>query len=164
MMEKLRDPKNVKTISLIFCAIFVIGCFTLALTSGGFGGNVASAASPSNSAIGVVNYQMLVSQSPSLASVRTTMQTEIQNTKQEFEEKSKDMNATEKDRYYKQLQERLGNKEKELMDPLMKDIETAIKKVADKKGLTVVVDKNAVIYGGVDITDEVSKAMVSGGK
>ena len=92
------------------------------------------------------------------------MQNEIQNTKQEFEEKSKDMNATEKDRYYKQLQERLGNKEKELMDPLMKDIETAIKKVADKKGLTVVVDKNAVIYGGVDITDEVSKAMVSGGK
>ena len=87
------------------------------------------------------------------------MQTEIQNTRQEFDQKSKDMNATEKDRYYKQLQERLTNKEKELMDPLMKDIEAAIKKVADKKGLTVVVDKNAVIYGGVDITDEVIKKM-----
>ena len=163
MMEKLRDPKNVKFISLLIAAIFVIGCFTIALSSGGFGGSVASAAS-SNSAIGVVNYQMLVSQAPELATIRTTMQTEVQNTRKEFDEKSKDMNATEKDRYYKQLQERLGNKEKELMDPLMKDIETAIKKVADKKGLTVVVDKNAVIYGGVDITDEVSKAMVSGGK
>jgi outer membrane protein len=89
MMEKLRDPKNVKTISLIFCAIFVIGCFTLALTSGGFGGNVASAASPSNSAIGVVNYQMLVSQSPSLASVRTTMQTEIQNTSRSLKRRAR---------------------------------------------------------------------------
>ena len=26
MMEKLRNPKNVKTISLIVAAIFVIGC------------------------------------------------------------------------------------------------------------------------------------------
>jgi outer membrane protein len=55
----------------------------------------------------------------------------------------------------------LGNKEKELMDPLIKNIEAAIKKVADKKGLSVVVDKTTVIYGGTDITDEVSKALVS---
>ena len=160
MMEQLRNPKNVKFISLLIAAIFVIGCFTIALTSGGFGGGMASAAS-SNSAIGVVNYQMQVSQSPELATVRETMQTEIQNTRKEFDEKSKAMNATEKERYYKQLQERLGNKEKELMDPLIKNIEAAIKKVADKKGLSVVVDKTTVIYGGTDITDEVSKALVS---
>ena len=163
MMEKLRDPKNVKFISLLIAAIFVIGCFTIALTSGGFGGNVASAAS-SNSAIGVVNYQMLVSQAPELAGIRETMQTEIKNTRDEFNEKSKNMNATEKERYYKQLQERLGNREKELMDPVIKGIEAAIKKVADKKGLSVVVDKNTVIYGGTDITDEVSKSMTSGVK
>jgi outer membrane protein len=162
MMEKLRDPKNVKFISLLIAAIFVIGCFTIALTSGGFGGGVASAAS-NNSAIGVVNYQMLVSQAPELATIRSTMQTEIQNTRKEFDEKSKDMNAAEKERYYKQLQERLGNREKELMDPVIKNIEAAIKKVADKKGLSVVVDKNTVIYGGTDITDEVSKSM-SGAK
>lgn len=92
------------------------------------------------------------------------MQTEIKNTRDEFNEKSKNMNATEKERYYKQLQERLGNREKELMDPVIKGIEAAIKKVADKKGLSVVVDKNTVIYGGTDITDEVSKSMTSGAK
>ena len=72
------------------------------------------------------------------------------------------MNDTEKQRYYQQLQERLSNKEKELMDPVLKKIETTIKKVADKKGLSVVVDKNTVVYGGLDITDEVSKALQSG--
>ena len=76
--------------------------------------------------------------------------------------KSKTMNDTEKQRYYQQLQERLSNKEKELMDPVLKKIETTIKKVADKKGLSVVVDKNTVVYGGLDITDEVSKALQSG--
>lgn len=42
---------------------------------------------------------------------------------------------------------------------MLKSIEASIKKVADKKGLSVVVDKNTVVYGGVDITDEVAKSM-----
>ena len=59
MMQKLRDPKNVKMISLFVAAIFVLGCFALTLTQSGVN-SVASAAS-SESAIGVVNYQMLLS-------------------------------------------------------------------------------------------------------
>ena len=50
-------------------------------------------------------------------------------------------------------------KEKDLMDPLLKDINDTIKKIADKKGLKVVVDKSTVVYGGTDITDEVAKAL-----
>ncbi|MBQ8919645.1 MAG: OmpH family outer membrane protein [Acidaminococcaceae bacterium] len=158
MMEKLRNPKNVKTISLIVAAIFVIGCFTLAMSAGGFGSGVASAAA-SESAIGVVNYQVLVSQSPRLEQVRTEMQSAIAETRKEFDSKSQNMNDEEKERYYKQLQERLGNKEKELMDPLLEEINATIKKIADKKGLKVVVDKSTVVYGGSDITDEVAKAL-----
>ena len=158
MMEKLRNPKNVKTISLIVAAIFVIGCFTLAMSAGGFGGSVASAAA-SESAIGVVNYQALVSGSPKLEQVRNDMQKAISETRREFDNNSQNMNDEEKERYYKQLQERLANKEKDLMDPLLKDINDTIKKIADKKGLKVVVDKATVVYGGTDITDEVAKAL-----
>ena len=50
MMQKLRDPKNVKMISLFVVAIFVLGCFALTLTQSGVN-SVASAAS-SESAIG----------------------------------------------------------------------------------------------------------------
>ena len=160
MMQKLRNPKNVKLISLFVAAIFVLGCFALSVTQSGFG-KVASAAS-SESAIGVVNYQMLVAQSPALASVNEAMNKEIKAAQDEFNEKSKSMNEAEKRRYYTQTQERLANKQKELMDPVLKKIEAAIKKVADKKGLAVVVDKNTVVYGGVDITDEVAKGMQSG--
>ncbi len=147
-MEKLRNPKNVKTISLIVAAIFVIGCFTLAMSAGGFGSAVASAAS-SESAIGVVNYQVLVSQSPRLEQIRSDMQKAIADTRKEFDNNSQNMNDEEKERYYKQLQERLANKE----------INNTIKKIADKKGLKVVVDKATVVYGGTDITDEVAKAL-----
>lgn len=157
MMQKLRNPKNVKLVSLFVAAIFVLGCFALSVTQSGFG-KVASAAS-SESAIGVVNYQMLVSQSPDLASVNDAMNKEIKAAQDEFNEKSKTMNEAEKRRYYTQTQERLANKQKELMDPVLKKIEAAIKKVADKKGLAVVVEKSTVVFGGVDITDEVAKSM-----
>ncbi len=162
MMQHLRNPKNVKLVSLFIAAIFVLGCFALSVTQSGFG-KMASAAA-SESAIGVVNYQMLVTQSPDLANVRNAMQAEVESAKKDFDEKSASMNDQEKQRYYQQLQERIANKEKELMDPLLKNIEAAIKKVADKKGLTVVVEKNNVVYGGVDITDEVSKSMQSAKK
>ena len=159
MMEKLRNPKNVKFFSLLIAAVFIIGCFTLALSDSGFmAGSVAQAAN-TDSAIGVVNYQELVAQSPKMSEVRTAMQNEVKKTREEFENKSANMNDQEKQRYYQQLQERLGVKEKELMDPLLKDIDGAIKAVADKKGLSVVVDKNAVVFGGADITADVAKEL-----
>ena len=160
MMQHLRNPKNVKLVSLFVAAIFVLGCFALTLSQSGFGGTASAAAK--ESAIGVVNYQMLVSQNPELVNVRTAMQNEIATAQQDFNEKSKTMSDAEKQRYYKQLQERLGNKEKELMDPVLKNIELQIQKIADKKGLSVVVHKDTVVFGGVDITDEVIRAMQKG--
>ena len=160
MMQQLRNPKNVKLVSLFVAAIFVLGCFALSLTQSGFG-RVASAASY-ESAIGVVNYQMLVAQSPDMAKAQSAMQEEIATAQKDFDEKTKSMNDVEKQRYYTQTQERLENKQKELMEPVMKNIEAQIQKIADKKGLSVVVEKNAVVFGGVDITDEVAKALQSG--
>ncbi len=157
MMQQLRNPKNVKVISLLIAAIFVLGCFALSVTQSGFGKNAMAASS--ESAIGVVNYQILVSQSPDLQTVNEAMNKEIKAAQEDFNEKSKTMNDAEKRKYYTQIQERLANKQKELMDPVLKSIEASIKKVADKKGLSVVVDKNTVVYGGVDITDEVAKSM-----
>lgn len=160
MMQQLRNPKNVKLVSLFVAAIFVLGCFALSLTQSGFGKTASAAAS--ESAIGVVNYQMLIAQSPDLKGVDDAMKTEIETAQKDFDEKSKDMNEAEKRSYYTQIQERLQNKQKELMDPVLKNIEATIKKVADKKGLAVVVEKSTVVYGGVDITDEVAKALQSG--
>lgn len=162
MMQHLRNPKNVKVVSLFIAAIFVLGCFALSLTQSGFGRSAQAAAS--ESAIGVVNYQMLVAQSPELKTVDETMKTEIEAAQKDFNEKSKNMNDAEKRRYYTQTQERLANKQKELMDPVLKSIEASIKKIADKKGLSVVVEKSTVVYGGVDITDEVAQAMQKAGK
>lgn len=161
MMQLLRNPKNVKLVSLFIAAVFVIGCFALSLTQSGFG-KVASAAA-SESSIGVVNYQILVRQSPDVNKMQEEMKNFIEATQKDFNDKSASMaNDAEKKRYFDQCQERIQAKEKELMEPILQNVENQIKKVADKKGLKVVVDKSAVVYGGVDITDEVAKAMQTG--
>ena len=153
-MEKLRDKRNIKIVSLVIAAFFVLGILGMALSQTTSVGSAAAA----NSGVGVVNWQSLVVQHPDMATLKTSMDTEVATAKKEFEEKAKTLNQEEQQRYYMQLQERLANKERELMVPLMDKINAAIKKVATTKGLSVVVDKQSVIYGGTDITEDVIKA------
>lgn len=68
----------------------------------------------------------------------------------------------EQDIYEKRLkaQELLKTKQSELektRDKLRKDVEAAIKEIASQKKIEMVIDKQAVFFGGMDITDEVAK-------
>ena len=147
-----RNKKNVKTVALAIAAAFLFGVAGLAVTQTT---HVASAAPASN--VGVVNYQMVVQQHPDLAKVQTTMQAESEAAKKEFDAKATSLGDKEKQEYYMQLQQRLQLKNQELMVPIFSKVDAVIKEVADAKGLSVVVDKGAVIYGGQDITDDCVK-------
>ena len=153
-MDKLRDKRNIKIVSLVIAAFFVLGILGMALSQTTSVGSAAAA----NSGVGVVNWQSLVVQHPDMATLKTSMDTEVATAKKKKKKKAKTLNQEEQQRYYMQLQERLANKERELMVPLMDKINAAIKKVATTKGLSVVVDKQSVIYGGTDITEDVIKA------
>jgi outer membrane protein len=147
-----RNKKNVKTVALAIAAAFLFGVAGLAVSQTT---HVASAAPASS--VGVVNYQMVVQQHPDLAKVQTTMQAESEAAKKEFDAKAASLGDKEKQEYYMQLQQRLQLKNQELMVPLFSKVDAVIKEVADAKGLSVVVDKGAVIYGGQDITDDCVK-------
>ena len=69
------------------------------------------------------------------------------------------MSDQEKQDYYRQCQQRLQQKQAELLDPIVKSVDDAIKQVADAKGLGVVIEKAAVVYGGQDITQDVIKKL-----
>lgn len=69
----------------------------------------------------------------------------------EMQKKSKETgNALTRD-YESQLQSKM----QELSDKADADVLDAIKKIAEAKGLTMVMVKAALLYGGTDITDEV---------
>lgn len=146
--------KQIKIVSLTIAVFFMLGVVGLALSQSGKT-SIASAGAASN--IGVVNYQILMSQHPDVATAQQTMQAEVEQAKKDFDAKSATMNDKEKQDYYAQLQQRLSLKQQELFGAINDKVEAAIKTVAEAKGLSVVMDKSNVVYGGQDITDEVGK-------
>ena len=148
------EKKQVKIISIIIAVIFIGSVVALALTQNG---GIASAAG--NSAVGVVDREQILTQHPKAADVDNQMRTAITEVQKDFEEKSAGMNDQEKQDYYRQCQQRLEQKRIELTDPILKSVDDAIKSVADSKGMSVVIDKVAVVYGGADITQDVIKKL-----
>ena len=148
-MMKL-EKKQVRFVSILIAVIFIGSVVALALTQTG---NIASAAS--SSSVGTIDYQQALAAHPDVQGLQGQMETAVTEIKKEFEEKSAGMSDQEKADYYQQCQLRLAQKQQELLDPIRSAVDAAIKKVADKKGMAVVIDKMAVIYGGQDITQDV---------
>lgn len=146
------EKKQVKIVSVVIAAVFLLGIVGIALSTTG-----KTYAAPTSN-IGVVNYQLLVSQHPDAAAAQESMKTEVAQAQKDFDAKAATMtNDKEKQDYFMQLQQRLNAKNQELLGAINDKVTAAVKAVAEAKGLAVVVDKGAVIYGGQDITDEVTK-------
>jgi outer membrane protein len=126
----------------------------------GYNQNTTYAATPA-STIGVVNYELLVSQHPDMAAAQQAMDAAVQKAKSDFDAQSVNMNDQEKEALNQQLQQGLNQKKQELLGPINDKIMAAIKSVADSKGLTIVVTQDSAIYGGQDITSDVGK-IISG--
>ena len=151
------EKKQIKIFSVIIALVFVGSVAAMAVTSmGSLTGGVASAAS---SAIGVIDYRQVMSQHPGLEAANAQMQKEVETAQHEFETKSAEMNDQQKAEYYQQTQQRLAQKQADLIEPLNKQVEDTVKSVAEAKGLSVVIDKGAVVYGGQDITQDVIKKL-----
>ena len=151
------NKSKVKVIALAIVAAFILGIAGMAVTQTGLSSSASAAPS---STIGVVNYQaLLTDDNPDVKKVNETLENEYKTLKTDFDTKSASMNEKEKQDYANQLQQRLMLKEQELKGSLLDKVNAAVKAVADAKGLTVVIEKGNVIYGGTDITEEVGKKL-----
>lgn len=149
------NKKQVKVISLAIALFFVLGIVGIAVSQTG----TSHAASAPASSVGKVNADQLVAQHPDMAKAQETYNAEVEQAKKDFDAKAATMSDKEKQDYYNQIQQRLANRQQELINPIMDKVNAAIKAVADAKGMTVVVDASIVIYGGTDITEEVQKKL-----
>ncbi|MCL2684657.1 MAG: OmpH family outer membrane protein [Synergistaceae bacterium] len=56
---------------------------------------------------------------------------------------------------FRKMRMEIAEEEQKLMQPIFKEIDLAVRTVATAKKITVVVDKTALFYGGIDITADV---------
>jgi outer membrane protein len=106
--------------------------------------------------IGVIDPQKIIFQHPKFEAVTKQLQ-QISKTK-ENEMKlavDKEPDQNKKAQIFNTKRNELAQEEQKLMQPIFKDAEMAVRSVAKVKGVTVVLEKSAVYFGGIDITDDV---------
>lgn len=122
-----------------------------------FSASSAQAASSASSPVGVVDFIYLIDHHPDAVQANEALKAEQEVVKKEFIDKSVGLNDTEKQNLDRQLGQRLEQKRQELLKPITNKVLAAAQEVATEKGLSIVIGKNEVICGGVDITADVLK-------
>jgi outer membrane protein len=119
--------------------------------------------------IGVIDSQKIVFQHPKFEGITKQMQ-QISKTK-ETEMKAavdSEKDQDKKAEIYQAKRRELAQEEQRLMQPLFQEAQMAVRTVAKLKNITVVIEKGAVYFGGIDITDDViqelKKNAAKGGK
>jgi len=105
--------------------------------------------------VGYVEMQRALESHPRKASSERALQEFFQAKQREFQERSKNMTAFQRQELDRQLQQQILEKRNELLGGLDKELRQAVETVAKQAGLTVVLDRAVVLYGGTDLTDAV---------
>ena len=154
MMTALGNKKNVKIFSFALAGVFIASVGIMAIVSMG---DTANAAPTSD--IGVVDQRQVISDNGTLAlDYQKKLKETADEMQKDFDAKAENMTDAEKEKLFADMQQQFNQKrtsiEKEMADQV-----TGVKSVASKRGLSLVVDKAAVIYGGTDITKDVSDSL-----
>jgi outer membrane protein len=105
--------------------------------------------------IGYVEMQRALDSHPRKASSERALQEYFQAKQREFQQRSKGMTAFQRQELDRQLQQQILDKRNELLGGLDKELRAAVETVAKEAGISIVLDRSAVLYGGTDLTDAV---------
>lgn len=158
MMRMMNNKANVKIFSIVIAAIFIIGIGALAYTQ-----MATPSGNSGNSTIGVIDTSRMMSQDNpiyiSAAQEYMSYQSQLQQETQAKIDAAQD-DAT-KQKLAEEARQNLAKKDQEIAKSVQDKAMEAAKAVGDAKGLSVVMTKDTVLYGGVDITDQVLKKLAN---
>jgi outer membrane protein len=104
--------------------------------------------------IGFVDQSALGQLGPFVAAQQQFQQYQ-QGLAQQFQAAIKGKPPAQQQQIYQNFQNQAAAKQREIFGPLLGRAQAAIASVAANRGLSVVVDKTIIIYGGLDITQDV---------
>lgn len=105
--------------------------------------------------IGYVDMQKALDSHPRRSASEKALQEFLQAKQREFQQRSQGLNAVQRQDLDRQLQQQFVEKREELLGGLDKDIRAAVEKVAKDRGISIVLERSVVLYGGIDLTDSV---------
>ena len=146
---------NAKTISVAVGVIVV-------LAAAGFIVARSGPALGQSFTIGYVDMGKAIDAHPRKASAEGVLRDYAQTQIADAQQRMKGMTAAQQQDVQRQVNADLLKKRQELIGGLEKDIRAVVEKVAKQQNVTIVLNREVVLYGGVDLTDQVIKTI--GGK
>ena len=116
----------------------------------------ATSAPSTTESVGVVDRSEVLNNHPGLAEARRQLSTIARQ--KENEAKAAADRETDQQKKAQAVQAKrmeLAQEEDRIMTPILRDCEQAVREVAVKKKMSLVLDKMVVLIGGVDITQDV---------
>jgi outer membrane protein len=92
---------------------------------------------------------------PRRSASERALQEFFQAKQREFQQRARGLNPQQRQDLDRQMQQQFVQRREELLGGLDKDIREAVTQVAKDRGMTVVLDRTVVLYGGTDLTDAV---------
>ena len=137
-------------LTLVMTLVLALGC-------------MGSAFAAESNLVGFVDTQRVLRNHPEMKTTMSVLQLEAQKAQQEFEQKAASLDEKGKAELRQKLTEQVDKKEASLLKPIYDSVRKAIEEVAKAHVISSVVNANAMVYGGLDLTNEVM-AKVSGAK
>ena len=137
-------------LTLIMTLVLALGC-------------MSSAFAAESNLVGFVDTQRVLRSHPEMQTTMSVLKLEAQKAQQEFEAKADSLDEKGKAELRQKLTEQVDKKEASLLNPIYTSVRKAIEEVAKAHGITSVVNANAMVYGGLDLTNEVM-AKITGAK
>ena len=143
---------STRTVGIAVGAIFILAAAGVVATRSGpaLGQSVT---------IGYVDMTRALDAHPGKASAEAALRDYAQAQIAEAQQKMKNMAAAQRQDLQRQVDQQIFKKRGELLGGLEKDIRAAIQKVAAQQGVGIVLTREVVLYGGVDLTDQVIKVI-----
>ncbi len=107
--------------------------------------------------IGFVDMQRALDAHPRKAPSERALQEFFQAKQREFNQRAKGMTAEQRQLLDRDLQQQVIEKRQELLGGLDKELRTAVEGIARAEGVSIVLERAVVLYGGVDLTDQLIK-------
>lgn len=137
-----------KKVLVIFAALFAV----LVVSQASF----AAAPSAAGEKVGFIDDMEVLRQFPKFQSAQKQIQAMAKKksdaAKIAFD---KETDKTKKNQIVQNMQLDMRQEEAKVMAPILKEVNAAVAKVAKAKGVTLVLNKALVYFGGVDITNDV---------
>jgi outer membrane protein len=141
--------RKTKRLLAVVAAVVVLAVVAAAVTTAGGGPTGGSLV------VGYVDMQRALDAHPKKASSEEALNQFARAKAAELRRLAQNKSAAEQANLARRIQEEILRRRAELLQALDKDIRAAVERVAKRAGVSVVLDRTVVLYGGVDLTEQV---------